>query len=59
GEQKVLRLTAWLLERFGVVSASDVTLYAYGDTAGDKPMLRLAQHAWYRGQPWKDASVQG
>ncbi|MGH6638786.1 MAG: HAD-IB family hydrolase [Polaromonas sp.] len=59
GEQKVLRLTAWLSERFGVVSASDVTLYAYGDTAGDKPMLRLANYAWYRGQPWKDASVQG
>ncbi len=59
GQQKVLRLKAWLAERFGAAAASGVTLYAYGDTAGDKPMLRLAQHAWYRGQPWKDASAQG
>ena len=52
GEQKVVRLTAWLTSRFGVVSADDVTLYAYGDTAGDKPMLRMAGQAWYRGKPW-------
>lgn len=58
GEQKVLRLNAWLSERFGVAPASAMTLYAYGDTAGDKPMLRLAQHAWYRGKPWKEASHQ-
>ena len=56
GEQKVLRLRAWLAERFGAEAAAGMTLYAYGDTAGDKPMLRLAQHAWYRGQPWPDAS---
>ena len=53
GEQKVLRLKAWLTQRFGAESLSTITLHAYGDTAGDKPMLRLAQHAWYRGQPWK------
>ena len=53
GEQKVLRLQAWLSERFGAGSAEDMALYAYGDTAGDKPMLRLAKHAWYRGQPWR------
>jgi phosphatidylglycerophosphatase C len=53
GEQKVLRLQAWLSERFGAGSAQDMALYAYGDTAGDKPMLRLAKHAWYRGQPWR------
>lgn len=58
GEQKVLRLNAWLSERFGVASASAMTLYAYGDTAGDKPMLRLAQHAWYRGKPWTEASPE-
>ena len=56
GEQKVLRLQAWLSARFGGESAQAMLLYAYGDTAGDKPMLRLARHAWYRGQPWKDAS---
>ncbi len=59
GEQKVLRLNAWLSERFGVEAAAAMTLYAYGDTAGDKPMLRLAQHAWYRGQPWQEASPGG
>ena len=51
GEQKVVRLTAWMNERFGAASAGAVTLYAYGDTAGDKPMLRMAGHAWYRGVP--------
>ncbi|MGV8803683.1 MAG: HAD family hydrolase [Polaromonas sp.] len=54
GEQKVLRLQAWLCARFGAEAAQAMLLYAYGDTAGDKPMLRLAQHAWYRGQPWQD-----
>ena len=54
GEQKVVRLTAWLKARFGVASADAVTLYAYGDTAGDKPMLRMAVQGWYRGKPWKD-----
>lgn len=52
GEQKVVRLTAWLRLRFGVESASAVTLYAYGDTPGDMPMLRMAGWAWYRGKPW-------
>ena len=56
GEQKVLRLQAWLSARFGGESAQAMRLYAYGDTAGDKPLLRLARHAWYRGQPWKDVS---
>lgn len=52
GEQKVLRLRAWVTERFGAAALEGVTLYAYGDTAGDKPMLRMAGHAWYRGEPW-------
>ncbi len=56
GEQKVLRLNAWLMERFSAESIHVMTLHAYGDTAGDKPMLRLAQHAWYRGKPWKETS---
>ena len=52
GEQKVLRLKAWMAERFGA-DFDGATLYAYGDTAGDKPMLRLAEHAFYRGKAWK------
>lgn len=52
GEQKVLRLKAWMAERFGA-DAEGATLYAYGDTSGDKPMLRMATHAFYRGKPWK------
>ena len=56
GEQKVIRLQAWLSARFGGESVPAITLYAYGDTAGDKPMLRLAGQAWYRGQPWKEIS---
>ena len=59
GEQKVLRLEAWLSARFGGESVQTMRLYAYGDTAGDKPLLRLARHAWYRGQPWEDTSTQG
>ncbi len=52
GEQKVLRLKAWMQERFG--TDTGLTLYAYGDTPGDKPMLGMAQHAFYRGAPWTD-----
>ena len=52
GEQKVVRLKAWMVERFGSESPAGLTLHAYGDTPGDKPMLRLAQHAWYGGKPW-------
>ena len=53
GEQKVVRLRAWAARQFGDTGLEGVTLYAYGDTSGDKPMLRLAQHAWYRGEPWE------
>ena len=59
GEQKVLRLKSWLAERFDAASLNALTLHAYGDTAGDKPLLRLAQHAWYRGKPWKEAAAAG
>jgi phosphatidylglycerophosphatase C len=51
GEQKVLRLKAWMNQRFGSQSDAQV-VYAYGDTSGDKPMLRLAANAFYRGKPW-------
>lgn len=54
GEQKVLRLNAWLAGRFGA-EATSLTIYAYGDTPGDKPMLQMASPglAWYKGQPWR------
>ncbi|MES2911997.1 MAG: HAD-IB family hydrolase [Pseudomonadota bacterium] len=60
GEQKVVRLKAWLAERFGT-QAGGLTMYAYGDTAGDLPMLQMAGSglAWYRGKPWKEASSRG
>ncbi len=50
GEQKVLRLNAWLAERFSPAEREGLTLYAYGDTSGDRPMLAMADHAWYRGR---------
>ena len=49
GEEKVRRLQAWLALR---PEEPPPLLHAYGDTSGDKPMLRLAQHAWYRARPW-------
>jgi phosphatidylglycerophosphatase C len=52
GEQKVLRLQAWMAERFGADSGAKV-VYAYGDTSGDKPMLRMAAHAFYQAKPWR------
>ena len=55
GEEKVVRLRTWLARRFGEPALAGLTLYAYGDTSGDKPMLRMAQHAWYRGKPWGSA----
>ena len=52
GQQKVIRLQAWLVERYDTAALAGMTLYAYGDTSGDKPMLRMAQKAWYRGKPF-------
>jgi phosphatidylglycerophosphatase C len=54
GQQKVVRLQAWLAERYDAAALARMTLYAYGDTSGDKPMLRMAQKAWYRGKPFAD-----
>ena len=54
GEQKVLRLKAWMAERFALRAAGGWTLYAYGDSACDRPMLRLADEAWYRSKPWRE-----
>lgn len=50
GVQKVVRLSAWFAAQGW--PTSDLTLHAYGDSPGDKPLLRLAQFAWYRGKPW-------
>jgi phosphatidylglycerophosphatase C len=47
GEAKVVRLHRWLDERFG--GRASVTLWAYGDSLGDEPMLADADHAvWVR-----------
>jgi phosphatidylglycerophosphatase C len=54
GQQKVIRLQAWLAERYDAAALANMTLYAYGDTSGDKPMLRMAQQAWYRGKLFAD-----
>ncbi len=53
GEQKVIRLQAWL--RDTLPPDAKPVIHAYGDTRGDLPMLRLADHASYRGKPWRDA----
>ena len=42
GQEKVNRINAHL------VLDDYETIYAYGDTHGDKPMLALAHHAFYR-----------
>ncbi len=49
GEEKVRRLQAWLAQQQGNTA---IELHAYGDTSGDRPMLRLARQAWYRERPW-------
>ncbi|WP_028229467.1 HAD family hydrolase [Paraburkholderia ferrariae] len=43
GPEKVARLRAWWGER------APSTLYAYGDSRGDREMAELANHAWIRG----------
>lgn len=50
GEEKVRRLQAWLAQTLDPEATPE--LQAYGDTPGDKPMLRLAQQAWYREKRW-------
>lgn len=49
GEEKVRRLQAWLTAHG--LTTDRVTLSAYGDSAGDRPLLALADHAWWRGRP--------
>lgn len=50
GEQKVVRLQAWLNQQLGTHSVRYQVHSAYGDTSGDLPMLALAEQAWYCGQ---------
>jgi phosphatidylglycerophosphatase C len=46
--EKVVRLDAWLAEQG--LSRSAVTLWAYGDSAGDRELLAAAQHPhWVAG----------
>jgi phosphatidylglycerophosphatase C len=58
GEQKVVRLKAWLADRFGPDIQRDLTLYAYGDSRGDLPMLDMATRAFYRGAPLERRSAR-
>ncbi|MDR3099327.1 MAG: HAD-IB family hydrolase [Paraburkholderia sp.] len=44
GPEKVARLRAWWGEH------APATLYAYGDSRGDREMAELANHAWIRGE---------
>ena len=48
GAAKVVRLHRWLDERFG--GRRNVTLWAYGDSAGDEAMLADADHAVWVGR---------
>jgi phosphatidylglycerophosphatase C len=50
GQEKVLRLQAWLAGRSGL--RAPASLHAYGDSRGDLPLLNLADYAWYKGRPW-------
>ena len=48
GAEKVRRLHAWLRERHG--DRTNVELWAYGDSPGDRELLADADHAvWVRG----------
>src|SRR5690606_33570631 len=48
GPEKVARLRAWTAERFG--PATDLELWAYGDSAGDEELLALADHPTWGGR---------
>jgi phosphatidylglycerophosphatase C len=53
GEEKWRRLQAWWLAQHSSRDAWE--LHAYGDTRGDLPVLRQADRAWLKGQPWRSA----
>ena len=52
GEQKAIRLREHLARKFGQTAVQNTVVHAYGDSAGDWDMLKMARHAWYRGKPW-------
>lgn len=49
GAEKVRRLERWLAERG--VERSEVTVHAYGDSAGDRELLAWADHPHWAGGP--------
>ena len=52
GAQKAIRLRDHLAREFGESAAQNPVMHAYGDSAGDWDLLKMATHAWYRGKPW-------
>jgi HAD superfamily hydrolase (TIGR01490 family) len=56
GDEKVRRLPAWMADQG--VERTHIQLNSYGDTTGDVPMLRMADKAWYQGQPWEAALTE-
>ncbi len=52
GEPKALRLREHLAIEFGLPASQTLVLHAYGDSAGDFAMLKMANHPWYRAKPW-------
>jgi phosphatidylglycerophosphatase C len=47
GHEKVARLDAWLRQQG--LAREDITLWAYGDSAGDRELLAWADHpVWVR-----------
>jgi phosphatidylglycerophosphatase C len=48
GPEKVARLRAWADQRFG--PASDLEVWAYGDSSGDAELLALADHPTWVGR---------
>jgi phosphatidylglycerophosphatase C len=49
GAEKVRRLDAWLAER--ELARSEIELWAYGDSAGDRELLAVADHPVWAKQP--------
>ena len=49
GAEKVHRLDAWLAER--ELARSEIELWAYGDSAGDRELLAVADHPVWAKQP--------
>ena len=48
GPQKVVRLKAWLAERYG--AGVDAEVWAYGDSSGDEELLAFADHGTWVGK---------